>query len=248
MIEEGEVGGLACPPAVQQAIARFCQAAAQLPGGVVGIYLYGSLARGCWHEQTSDVDLLVITDSAMSEDGGAALLRVHREAGHALDVTAVTREQLIVDTVPTPIDFLLKPIEGGRLVRLPEGCRDFLLQRQDAHECGCTLAGRPAREIVPPVPWPALARCLAGLLPHLVPSFKNPTLMLCRVAYACQHRALCSKAEAGEWALEHLEESWQPLIATALQCYAAGVSEERREDLPAFEQYCRALVAGELAP
>jgi len=176
----------------------------------------------------------------------ARIVEVAGEAELRLDATFVTLAQANADHVPTRIDFAIKPIGGARIVRPSRGLPDFLLQRQDAYECDAPLVGRSAREVLRPVPWAALAECLDALLPEILPRFKNPALMLCRWAFTFANRRVCSKREAGEWAVEAFGPAWRPLIQEALRRYGAGVPDDSGPDevLREFERYCTQYVAG----
>jgi hypothetical protein len=45
----------------------------------------------------------------------------------------LTEEQMGADVFPTPVGLLgVKPLSGFKIVRVPEGRGDFLLQRQEA--------------------------------------------------------------------------------------------------------------------
>ena len=230
---------------VRAGLQEYCAALAEAVGdGLVGVYLYGSLARGCFHPGTSDVDVVAVTEVPCSEAVISKIVTAHEEAGVPVDATFATRSQIGVDETPTPVEFVLKSGGAERVVRLPEGHGDFLLQRQDVYDCDTAIVGEAAREVVRPVPWEALARCLDYLFPHIVPRFKNPALMLSRMAYAFANRKLCSKRTAGEWAMGVLGEEWRPLVAEALEKYAAGVPDDRgpNERLRAFEEQCAGYI------
>ena len=236
---------LRCPRGVREGLDEWTARTAQALGeNLAGIYVYGSLARGCFHPATSDVDVVVVTEGPCSEAVISDVLRAHEEAGVPIDATFVTRSQMDVNETPTPVEFVVKPVGDQRLVRSREGLRDFLLQRQDVYECDAAVVGEPAREVVKPVPWDALARCLHYLFPHILPRFKNPALMLSRMAYAFASRKLCSKRTAGDWARGVLDEEWRPLIEQALAKYAGGVPDDRGPDerLRAFAEYCTRFI------
>ena len=205
-----------------------------LGDSLVGVYLYGSLARGCYHAGPSDVDTIVVTRRDCAESDYPAILQVHEEAGVPVDAVFVTEEELSADVFPTPIGFLVKL----KIIHVPEGRGDFLLQRQEAYEAGVALVGPEPREIIRPVPWRLLRQSLDFLFPHIVANFKNPVLMLCRIAYAHAKHSLCSKKQAGEWALQAFEERWRPMISAALAEYAEGVTGPAATGLEEFEEYC----------
>lgn len=187
-----------------------------------GAYLYGSLAWGCYHPSTSDLDFIVIVGQACADAQYPDILHVHEEASVPVDAVFATEEQVNADMFPTSVEFFVKPMRGHRIFRKPECSRDFLMQRQDAYEAGVALVGTDPREFIRPVPWPLLVESLDYLFPHIVGNFKNPVLMLCRMAYAHAHQSLCCKRTAGEWALETLDERWRPVIQAALSQYAEG--------------------------
>ena len=156
-IQEGNIRSLVCPDGLQDRIDKYATGLLRILGeNLLGVYLYGSLARGCYHAGSSDVDIIVVTRSGCAQQQHPAILKAHEDAGVPVDAVFVTKEQLNSDVFPTPIGFLVKPIEGHKIVHSPEGSRDFLLQRQDAYDAGVALVGPNPSEIMRPVPWPWL--------------------------------------------------------------------------------------------
>lgn len=263
---------LACNDELQEGIALYAAGLMEVLGdNLCGVYLYGSLARGCHHPSTSDVDVIVVTREDCPEAQHQAILEVHERAVAPVDAVFVTRDQADADVFPTPVSFMVKPLgrlsrrvlpaleeiarahkwevddlisSDYKIVRVPEGRGDFLLQRQDAYEAGIALVGPDPCEIIHPVPWPLLAENLDFLFPHIIPSFKNSVLMLCRIAYAHTHHSLCGKRRAGEWALETLDERWRPMIEAALARYSQGIAgnAESSAVLQEFEEYCAGYI------
>ena len=243
----GDLGRLCCPRELTRALDAYSrELAAALAGNLVGIYLCGSLARQCYHPATSDVDIVVVTVEPCSEPSITRILAAHARSGVPIDAIFVTRAQADLDHTPTPIDFALKPADAPpRAFRSPAGMGDWLLIRQDLYECGLAIHGSPARTVIRPVPWQALAASLDFLFPHIVPRFKNPVLMLCRICRAFANRALSSKRTAGEWALAHLDPRWRPLIESSLMKYRSGVADDQGPDatLEAFAHYSSEYIA-----
>ncbi|MHB0999248.1 MAG: aminoglycoside adenylyltransferase domain-containing protein [Armatimonadota bacterium] len=206
----------------------------------MGVYLYGSLARGCYHPSTSDIDILAITRLPCPEDAIHAILKVHQESGLQIDAVFATEDRLCADVYPVPVDFLVKPISGYTVFRKTEESEDFLLQREDTYEAGINLIGPIPRELIRPVPWKLLSQSLDFLFPHIIMHFKNPALMLCRIVYAWKHRKLCSKQQAGEWALGAFDSHWTELIQSSLDQYAGGFKTHSPIDrqLHDYEAYC----------
>ena len=247
-INDSNIQALQCPDLLKHKIAAYCAEMIEVLGNdLVGVYLYGSLARGCYHSAASDVDIIVVTRGQCKELDTSAILQVHRNVGVPIDPVFITEAQLRIDAFPTQVLFLVKPTldyKNERIVYVPEGRGDFLLQRQDVYEAGVALVGALPKDQFNSVPWPLLAQSLDYLFPYIVSHFKNPALMLCRIAHAWTHHNLSSKKQAGEWATEALGGQWSPVINTALAEYANGVTNSiiPATTLSEFEDFCSGYI------
>jgi hypothetical protein len=94
------------------------------------------------------------------------------------------------------------------------------------------------------VPRETLHASLAWVFPHLAGNFKNPELMLCRATHAFLEGRLCSKPEAGRWALQVLGTRWRRLIEKALAEREGGGSQTvcSPEELADFQRACAELI------
>jgi len=245
MPERESVEWLGCPNELRRPLAEYAAGvSAMLSEQLVGIYVHGSVARGCANAATSDVDVIVVIDAPCDDDVAERVAVLHAQSGITLDATFVTQSQLRDNVVPTPIEFVLKPMGEPRPLSRRGDHAYFLLDRQDAYECSVALSGPPFRELAPTAPWPLVADRLEDLLPYILPKFKNPALMLCRIAYSFVHREFCSKRDAGVWALGVLDEQWRPLIQEALSKYHQGLPDNSAatEELRSLEQQCRSII------
>jgi len=241
------IESLKCSDKTKENLAQYAMGIASiLRDNLFGIYLCGSLARGCYHPATSDIDIVVITRDINSESNIFPILQVHEKADAAIDAVFLTENQMSVDEFPATVDFLVKPISGYRIIRPADGDRDLLLQRQDVYEAGVALIGPTPQMAVRPVPWALLMKSFDFLFPNIIPHFKNPVLMLCRIAYAYEHRMLSSKCEAGRWAAKAFDGDWESVIQAALDEYMNGVAQTLipRATLIAFEEYCAQYIEG----
>lgn len=207
-----------------------------LNNDLLGVYLYSSLARGCHNPATSDADIIVVLRDGFTQPDMDLLYQIGQEVGVPIDALFVTESKLNDDVCSTPIAFLAPP---GCIEQSHKGSI-FLLDRQDAYEAGIALIGPSPKDLIRPVPWEALTSSLDFLFPYIVPHFKNGVLMLCRITYTWTFHKMCSKREAGEWALTALSEEWRQTIETALAEYADGVYNTGIEEkvCQAFEAYC----------
>lgn len=210
---------------------------------LVGVYLHGSLARGCHNPATSDADIIVVLRDGFTQPDMDLLYQIGQEVGVPIDAVFVTESKLNADVCSTPIAFLAPP----RCIEQSHKGSIFLLDRQDAYEAGIALIGPSPKDLIRPVPWEALTSSLDFLFPYIVPRFKNAVLMLCRITYTWTFHKMCSKREAGEWALTACGKEWRPTIETALAEYAdgvytTGIAVETRH---AFEEYCAEYIRGQ---
>jgi streptomycin 3"-adenylyltransferase len=213
---------------------------------LVGLYLHGSGAMGCFNPRRSDLDLLAVTHAGMivetKRDLIARLLELSGRP-HPVEISFLTLDQLHPWRYPTPYDLHYSEhwraamqaalAEGGWV-----GWNDQVRHDDDlaAHITVCrgrgmALQGPPPAEFFPEVPagdyrasimndlgW---ARARSGTYPVYT------ALNACRVlAYALTGRVL-SKAEGGEWALAVLPEAYRSLVQRALDCYRSEPGEIR---------------------
>lgn len=240
-IRETDIHEIVCPESVKPGLSSYASCLVETLGDdLAGAYLCGSVARGCYQPITSDIDIVVVVKDNPPANLGSSMLLVGRYVHLPLDSVVVTESQARTDVFPTPIELFIKPGMDAAVSCAPGGSGDFLLLRQDTYEAGIPLAGPHAHHLMTPVPWRLLAQCLDSLFPNIVSHFKNPILMLCRVAYAWTKHELCSKEQAGDWACDALGAQWFTTIRTALTEYACGndVSVTPREVIRSFEIYC----------
>ena len=222
--------------------------AGALGDNLAGIYLHGSLGRACYHPATSDIDLLIVLHGACDDAVLDALASYRLPGNVPVHADGMTRKQLRCDRVPTPAEFEIHSEGAGehalRVRRVTRGRGHLLLVRQDAYDCDTTLLGLPGRDVVIPVPWEALSVSLEQFFPQVVPYFKNPVLMLCRICYVFTHHSLCSKVGAGEWAMRAFGVEWRDDIAAALAKYREGIPDNEGEtlELRTFEEFCRQYI------
>jgi len=238
---------LGAPAQMSNALDGFLRAThALLPA--VGVYLYGSLARGAYRPPASDVDILIVTSSSAPDEvipEVRAAQVAARANGARVDAIVATRDQVAGSTLPAALDVIFPP--DAEPQRSPENRgMMFPLDRQDVWECGVSLFGPPAREVVPPAPTEMLRASLAWVFPHLARHFKNPELMLCRAAHVFLQGRLCSKPEAGRWAIATLDARWHGIIEAALASREQGQTQQvcSPKELEGFQRACADLIEG----
>src|SRR5262249_40982504 len=100
--------GHGCPESVQSQVERLCAAVMDtLAEKLVGSYLHGSLAMGCFQPERSDIDLLVVVAEPMAvETKRVAAWGLLRLSGvpRPVEITFVTRHALLSHIYPVPFD------------------------------------------------------------------------------------------------------------------------------------------------
>jgi predicted nucleotidyltransferase len=227
------------PTVVIDQLAQLCQGLIDSLGdSMVGIYLHGSAAMGCFNPQSSDLDILAVSKAAIP-------LPVKAELGRLL---------LHLSCQPAPVEIHFLEMGGLHPWRYPPpyelhysepwrerfehdlSGRDWL--KWDDHEHrdpdlgahikvtrarGVALCGAPIYQTLPEAPE---ADYLAAVKYDLDDAFEkieeNPvyhTLNLCRTLAYLDSGQVLSKAEGGFWALGRLPARLHPTIQTALELY-----------------------------
>ena len=211
---------------LQTALCQYATALQSLSAcGLIGAYVHGSVAAGCFNPSTSDVDVVIVGACLSDVECITSVELLHQRIDLPIDATFVSPDQLHIERIPTPIGYQIKPFSNGKAICGQQGRRDFVIQSQEVYERGLRLFGPPAIDLFQPVPWPLIREYINWLLPFIPSHFKNPVLMLCRCAYTWIHQQMCSKKEAGEWALAEKGPEWHSLIDTALRDYTGNGSD-----------------------
>jgi hypothetical protein len=201
---------------------------------LVGVYLDGSLATGDFSGHSSDIDVLVVTKEALSDEVVSALGTMH---ARLVAGTSKWARELEVSYIPRralrrfdPDDNCHPHIERGsdQLVTEPHEC-DWVIHRYVVREHGVALAGPNPRTLIDPVNAEDLRHAVVSLLhgwwtpaPTCRRWLDNPfyrsyaVLTMCRMRYTLQYGVVVSKAVAARWAQEVLDARWTPLIEAAL--------------------------------
>lgn len=224
------------PPDVAGLLSRIADTfQAELGGNLVGIYLHGSLAMDCFNPQVSDIDFLAVVREPLDLDTKqnvvASLLKLNEAAPRkGLEMSIVTAEQARHVTYPPLFELHFSPTwfrryQDGRasldaITGDPDLAAHFVITRAR----GIVLWGEPIAQVFGDVPdeyytasiLEDAREVLADITSHPVYSVLN----LCRVLVFLKQHKITSKLEGGEWALEHLNDQYRPVIEQALEEYA----------------------------
>lgn len=203
--------------------------AVNITPSVLAVHVTGSVARASANRLTSDIDVLIAVDDDCPHVELRALADILGRSALPIDAVVIRHTNLVQIAYPTTVEVLIKPIGPAVWPNAPK--HDALLAIQDAAECGLWVCGSEQDYRIVPVPWNVLRRSIDYLLPFLGTQFKNPSLSLCRAAYSYRRHRLCSKMDAGTWALTEMEQKFHEMIVGDLSSYRTGSPYECSKEL-----------------
>lgn len=219
------------------------------PGGVLGVYLFGSAALDGLRPD-SDLDVLVVTERSLSIGERSELLdvllrysgrRATVEPGRPLEITTVVRNDLVPWTYPPRCDFLygewLRTEFGDGMVPEPHPNPDLAVLVTTLQQRSLTLRGPGPADLLEPVPPADLRRSLRDSLPPLLDDLegdeRNVLLTLARMVVTLDTGRIFAKDEAARRILPSLPEPYQAALLLAVDGYLGEVADDwssRRAD------------------
>lgn len=250
-------------PDVNAAVAQLlAPVRAILADSLVGMYLYGSLAQGDFHHDTSDIDIIVVTARAVTADQFAALGGLHT-AFRASDSPWSGK----IEAAYIQRDALNLP--AGQPTRYPQLEKDrdlswdplelgWAFQRAVLRDQGIAIAGPDPATLVAPVPAQELLAADRAIVRMWQQDRADPSwiawvcereaqrfflVTLCRVLYRLANGTLASKSAAAHWAQAALEPRWAALIARSLTNHSDLTDEDLAESLAFLDFTAETLAA-----
>lgn len=214
------------------------------PGGVAGVYLYGSAAAGGLRPD-SDIDLLVLTRRSLTDTERAAvvavLLRVSGWPGHALtfpdaadrrplELTVLTLDQVRPAPDAPRVDFQFGEWLRADLVRgdlpSPAADPDAVIVLATALAAHRVLRGPALTDLVTPIAPRTLRRALAAVVPGIVADMagdeRNALLTVARILVTLETGRIASKEAAAAAVARTLTGSDRALLESARRQYVTG--------------------------
>lgn len=260
-----EVSGLTCPEPTRSQIDRLVGAIrAVVDDDLIGVYLHGSLAMGCFNPRRSDIDLLVVTTEGMSLEQKrrmvGSLLKISGDAS-PVEISFVRYGDLHPWRHPPPYDLhfseawrlrSLHDLESGAWRRWNDQVRrdpDLSAHVTVTRARGECLYGRPIAMVFPAVPAADYQDAILGDLDDALDQIEAApvygVLNACRVLCYLRTGRVVSKAEGGMWAVGVLPPEHRTLIRRALDRYRGGAGEDGfdRGGLGRFAGFVRAAIS-----
>lgn len=228
------------------------------PGLLAGVYLYGSaVADGL--RRDSDLDLFAViarrlTDAEKHAIVGGIVLTSRRDLRPAgwrpVELTIVVRDEVRPWHYPPRFDlqygeWLRDDIADGRLPPSPDSSPDVALLVTMVRGGNRLLLGRPAADLLDPVPQADVMRAISDEIPSLLDDLasdtRNVLLTLARMWTTVATGEVRSKDGAAAWALSRLPAKHRPVLELAARAYL-GESEDAAYDARAVEAHAQHVV------
>lgn len=209
---------------------------AALGDNLVGIYLHGSAAMGCFNPQKSDLDLILVVEKEIPDAAKLEFMRnvveLNEEApAKGIELSIVKKAYCDPFVYPTPFEL---HFSCAHLTWFREAPEDYVEKMKGTDEdlaahftiirkYGIVLYGAGIEEVFGEVPqkdyidsiWFDVENADEDIV-------ENPlyvTLNLCRVLAYLQEGLVLSKQAGGEWGTRTLQGQFVGLIEAALECY-----------------------------
>ncbi len=227
---------------------------------LVGVYLHGSMAMGCFNPHKSDIDLIIVIDEDISDEQKldfmnkiVELNEVAPEKG--IEMSVVKREYCKPFVYPTPYEL---HFSNGHLEWFKNNPKDYVERMKGmdkdlaAHfmiinKYGKTLWGDNIEEVFGEVPREAYLDSIWYDIENAKEDvLDNPMyiiLNLCRVAAYVKDEEILSKKQGGEWGVKNLSQEYSNLISGALECYSSDKNMQvEDEEAQRFCEYCLDII------
>ncbi len=200
----------------------------------VGMYLYGSLSSGDFNPETSDIDFLVVTTDALSDETITALKAMHQQTWATSLKRAGELEGAYVPRAlirrHDPAGAECPTVNEGRFYLAPLGS-DWIIQRHVVREHGVVVEGPDPKTLIDPVSPEEIRGSVKSVLQEWwFPMLEDPSwlrdhgnkyhafavITMCRVLHALEHGNVVSKPKAIQWARQKLGDRWKGLIDKAV--------------------------------
>lgn len=213
---------------------------AVLEDNLVGIYLHGSLAAGCFRWEHSDIDFLVVVRRPMEEKTKIALVETLYQLSpdappKGFEMSVVLEENSRRAVYPLPFELHYSERYRRDYEADPQGfCSrmhgedpDLTAHILALHAFGTAVHGPGiVREFGQVKREDALRAILYDVQDAQEHLHENPVyfvLNLCRAVAYFQDEAVLNKKQGGEWALKHMSTEHQRVIQAALNAYDSGL-------------------------
>jgi predicted nucleotidyltransferase len=237
-----------CPEPVRELVNSIVEKYREILGeNLVGFYLHGSLAMGCFNSQRSDIDFLVAAKKPLTVDCKKRIIQFlldirDKAPAKGIEMSIILEQTLREFIYPTPYEL---HYSLGWNERFRKDEVDYTEKRFDtdlaAHcvitrERGICLYGKPVGDMFPEIPEEYYRQSLLEDARSILEKPReNPVytvLNLCRILAYVKDGIITSKAEGGQWGLDNLPGRYSSLISQVMDVYSRNRNEEDLDTAP----------------
>ena len=205
-----------------------------LKTNLVGVYLHGSLAMGCFNSESSDIDILIVVDKDISFAEKRKLIDIvlempNRGINNDFEISVMLEEDTKHFKYPTPFLLHYSSLYKERYINDSEfTCGDGVDPDLASHitiltNRGFCLFGKPINEVFERIHKKyyidSIINDIKSAKDGIGDSPVYYVLNLCRFLYFLREGAVSSKMEGGEWGFANLPILFRDTIKTALLGY-----------------------------
>lgn len=221
---------------------------------LIGIYLHGSVAFGCYNPFESDIDFIVVTKTAPDFEQKKEIISFILDindsvGGKGIEMSFVLERDCIDFTYPTPYQlhfseyhkpFYINDIDG-HIEKLQGTDKDLAAHFTVINSVGITLYGKDKEQIFSPVPkeyyLDSIKFDIESARDDILDNPMYIILNLCRIYAYMQDNLILSKKDGGKWGMENID-IFKSTIAKAYNKYVYNKETEfSNSELTEFADY-----------
>lgn len=209
-----------------------------LKKNLVGIYLHGSYALGCFQKNRSDLDFIVVVNTVLTQQEKEkmieTLLKIENPPAKGFEMSVVLKRYCTYFQYPTPYELhysqryqqYYEHDLSGICLRMHGKDGDLAAHFKVIEKKGVVLVGQKVEDVFESVPlhdyFDSIDRDIQESVSEFAFRPQDVILNMCRFARYLLDDAIVSKKEAGEWACDYFDEEYSPMIKKALDGYLYG--------------------------
>lgn len=229
---------------------------------LIGVYVHGSLAFGCFSWDNSDIDFIVVLENAptqtQKEEYISGLLDINKNCPpKGLEMSIVLERYTRQFIFPTPFEL---HFSNGHLEQCSKNIKEYCQQMNGtdkdlaAHftiinNACITVCGKPVKDTFGEVPksdyFDSIKYDIENAEEDIVENPVYTILNLCRVLAYKYDGLILSKKDGGSWGIAHIATQYVKLIEKALNSYKGSSTfqlEENEDVLFAFAKYMNSCI------
>lgn len=206
---------------------------------LIGVYLHGSMAMGCFQANISDIDLIFVIRDRITDTQKLQFMNYIVDVNQiaprkGIELSIVKQKYCKPFVYPTPFELHFSNAHKQWFADNPTDYiqkmngtdKDLAAHFKIIKNYGVVLYGAEINDIFADVPkndyidsiWNDISEAKEDILENPVYIILN----LCRVAAFLKDDLVLSKKQGGEWGINHLSSKYHVLISNALQSYIDG--------------------------